>query len=147
MNDPKKIRTVRWEEMFPEELFEKIREEAVCYLAYGLAEPHGPYNALGLDWLKAYALSERAAERHGGVVAPPFAWHIQERPEFHDDGAGHGWLPDVGVRQPLASSIPADLFYRMVFHLIWVLLLSRRRNSLNSRKISLLIRSKPLRNA
>lgn len=111
-------RKVRWEEMFPDELYEKIRNERVCYVAYGLAEPHGPYNALGLDWLKGRALVERTAQRHGGVVAPPFAWHIQEVPEFHDDGNGHGWLPDAGVKQPLCSSIPSDLFYRMVFHQI-----------------------------
>lgn len=109
---------VRWEEMFPDELYQKIQDEPVCYLAYGLAEPHGPYNALGLDWLKAHTLVEHTAQRHGGVVAPPFAWHIQECPEFHDDGKGHGWLPSVGVRQPLCSSIPSDLFYRMVFHQI-----------------------------
>ena len=65
---------VRWEEMFPDELYQKIQDEPVCYLAYGLAEPHGPYNALGLDWLKAHTLVEHTAQRHGGVVAPPFAW-------------------------------------------------------------------------
>jgi len=115
VNENKKV---RWEEMFPDELHRKIQDEPVCYLAYGLAEPHGPYNALGLDWLKAHALVERTAQRYGGVVAPPFAWHIQERPEFHDDGKGHGWLPNAGVKQPLCSSIPSDLFYRMVFHQI-----------------------------
>ena len=109
---------VRWEEMFPDELYQKIQDEPVCYLAYGLAEPHGAYNALGLDWLKAQALVERAARKHGGVVAPPFAWHIQEVPEFHDDGEGNGWLPEVGVKQPLCSSIPSDLYYRMVLHQI-----------------------------
>ena len=109
---------VRWEEMFPDELYRKIQDESVCYLAYGLAEPHGPYNALGLDWLKAYHLVQRAAQEYGGVVAPPFAWHIHERAEFHDDGKGRGWLPAVGVKQPLCSSIPSDLFYRTVFHQI-----------------------------
>ncbi len=109
---------VKWEEMFPDELYQKIREQPVCYLAYGLAEPHGPYNALGLDWIKAYKLVLQAARAHGGVVAPPFAWHIQERPEFHDNGRGGGWLPDAGIRRPLASSIPDDLFYRLVFHQI-----------------------------
>ena len=29
---------VRWEEMFPDELYQKIQDEPVCYLAYGLAE-------------------------------------------------------------------------------------------------------------
>ncbi len=105
---------VRWEEMLPREFVEARDNFPVCWMAYGLAEPHGAYNALGLDWLKAYALVERAAHQHGGIVAPPFAWHIQERPEFHDDGKGKGWLHDVGVRQSLCSSIPADLFYRMV---------------------------------
>ena len=104
-------RTVRWEEMLPDELLDAIRAHPVCYLAYGLAEPHGAYNALGLDWLKAHALVERAALAHGGVVAPPFAWHVQERASFD-------WFGDRGVRQPLCSSIPEDLYLRMVLYQI-----------------------------
>ncbi len=114
MSSPK----VRWEEMFPDELHEAIGRDRVVYMAYGLAEPHGAYNALGLDWLKAQSLVERAAHSHGGVVAPPFAWHIQERPEFHDDGHGSGWLVDVGVKQSLCSAIPSSLFYQMALHQI-----------------------------
>lgn len=110
--------TVRWEEMLPHEFLEVRDRFPVCYMAYGLAEAHGAYNAVGLDWLKAYALVESAAKRYGGVVAPPFAWHIQDIPEFHDDGNGHGLLPNWGVRQPLCSSIPSDLFYRIVFYQI-----------------------------
>lgn len=109
---------VRWEEMFPDELHQSIQDYPLCYLAYGLAEPHGPYNALGLDWLKARHLVERAARTHGGVVAPPFAWHMQERASFHDNGRGEGWLVDAGVKQPLCSSIPHDLFYRMALYQI-----------------------------
>ena len=56
---------VKWEEMFPEELYEKIQEEPVCYMAYGLAEPHGVYNALGLDWLKAQALVDLSRIKRG----------------------------------------------------------------------------------
>ena len=52
---------VRWEEMFPDEFLELLDRRPVCYVAYGLAEPHGAYNALGLDFLKAQALVERAA--------------------------------------------------------------------------------------
>ena len=106
---------IRWEEMLPHEFLEARDRFSVCYAAYGLAEPHGAYNAVGLDWLKAYALVEAVAQEQGGIVAPPFAWHIHENPEFHDDGKGKGWLCDVGVRQSLCSSIPCDLFYRMVF--------------------------------
>lgn len=109
---------IRWEEMLPHEFIEARDRFPVCYMAYGLAEPHGGYNAVGLDWLKAQALVELAAQKQGGIVAPPFAWHIHEIPEFHDDGHGNGWLCDVGVRQSLCSSIPSDLFYRTVLYQI-----------------------------
>lgn len=109
---------VRWEELLPHQFLEARDRCPVCYMAYGLAEPHGAYNALGLDWLKAYALVESAARQYGGIVAPPFAWHIHEKPEFHGDGNGPGWLRGVGVRQPLCSSIPADLFYRTALYQI-----------------------------
>jgi len=107
---------VRWEEMLPHEFIEARDRFPVSYMAYGLAEPHGGYNAIGLDWLKAQGLVEATAKAAGGIVAPPFAWHIQELPEFHDDGNGNGWLAEVGVRQSLCSSLPADLFYRTVFY-------------------------------
>lgn len=103
---PKKV---RWEEMFPDELLAAIEACPVCYLAFGLAEPHGAYNALGLDWLKAQALCERAATTHGGIVAPPFCWHVQEQPKFD-------WPRQKGVEQSLCSSLPSDLFLRLVLH-------------------------------
>lgn len=112
MNDSK----VRWEEMLPGEFIETRDRCPVCYLAYGLAEPHGTYNALGLDFLKARELVERGARLHGGIVAPPFAWHIQELPQFHI--GPDGWLHQAGIKQPLSSSIPSDLFYRMLLYQI-----------------------------
>jgi len=98
---------IRWEEMYPDEFLQTMEKHPVCYLAYGLAEPHGAYNALGLDWLKATALVERAATEYGGSVAPPCAWHIAERPIFD-------WFGEQGVKQPLTSAIPAELFYELV---------------------------------
>ena len=103
------MRKVKWEEMFPDELLWAITECPVCYMAYGLAEPHGAYSALGLDWLKAYSLCEETARTCGGVVAPPMCWHVQERPQFD-------WPKQKGVKQSLCSSIPGDLFLRLVFH-------------------------------
>jgi creatinine amidohydrolase len=97
--------------MFPDEFLELRDRRPVCYMAYGLAEPHGAYNALGLDFLKARALLERAAHEHGGIVAPPFAWHVQERPQFN-------WTAWKGVKQPCCSSIPEDLFLRTVLYSI-----------------------------
>jgi len=109
-NSPAKAK-VNWERMFPDE-FVALRDACpVVYAAYGLAEPHGPYNALGLDFLKAQSLLERAATEHGGIVSPPFAWHITELP-FHT-GSG-GWFDKTGIKQPLTSSISRDVFYQVM---------------------------------
>src|ERR671936_3154319 len=72
------MREVRWERMFPDQLEAAFAACPLVYFAYGLSEPHGPQNALGLDTLKAHALACRAAEAHGGIVAPPDYWHIHE---------------------------------------------------------------------
>ena len=69
-------REVRWERMFPDELERAFAECPLVYFTYGLCEPHGPQNALGLDALKAHAIACRAAQEHGGIVAPPDYWHI-----------------------------------------------------------------------
>ena len=108
-------RSVRWEEMLPDDLLAAIGECPVCYCPYGLAEPHGVYNAIGLDWLKAQALCERTAREHGGVVMPPFCWHVQETPQFHVNG----WNKQAGIGpNPLASSIPKDLWLRLALYQI-----------------------------
>jgi creatinine amidohydrolase len=72
------MRKVQWELMFPDELEKAFRDCPVVYFTYGLCEPHGPQNALGLDALKAHAIACRTAERHGGIVAPADFWHIHE---------------------------------------------------------------------
>lgn len=69
---------VRWERMFPDELEAAFAAMPVLYIPYGLCEPHGPQNTLGLDALKAHALCCRAAREAGGIVAPPDYWHIHE---------------------------------------------------------------------
>lgn len=107
------IDTVRWEEMLPAQFVARRDAMPLCYVAFGLAEPHGAYNALGLDFLKARGLVERTASAHGGIVAPPMAWHVQDRPEFHDNGHGQGWFHAVGITRSLASSLPFDLFLQM----------------------------------
>jgi creatinine amidohydrolase len=64
--------------MFPDQLEKAFAECPVVYFAYGLCEPHGPQNALGLDALKAHAIACLAAQAHGGIVAPVDFWHIHE---------------------------------------------------------------------
>jgi creatinine amidohydrolase len=72
------VREVRWERMFPDELEAAFAACPVVYFPYGLCEPHGPVNALGLDALKAQGICVRTAREHGGIVAPPDYWHIHE---------------------------------------------------------------------
>jgi creatinine amidohydrolase len=71
-------REVRWERMFPDELEEAFAACPLVWFSYGLCEPHGPHNALGLDALKAHGISCAAARAFGGIVAPPDYWHIAE---------------------------------------------------------------------
>ena len=72
------MREVRWERMFPDQLEQAFAACPLVYFAYGLCEPHGPHNAVGLDALKAHAIACEAARAHGGIVAPPDYWHIHE---------------------------------------------------------------------
>jgi creatinine amidohydrolase len=101
---------VRWEEMFRDELEVAIAARPVCYLAYGLAEPHGVQNAIGLDGLKAQALVEAAARAHGGVVAPMTWWHVHETPR------GVDWLAGQNAPMPRLTNVPADLFLRQLVY-------------------------------
>lgn len=75
---PTEYRKVQWELMFPDELEKAFQECPVVYFTYGLCEPHGPQNAIGLDEIKAHEIAIRAAAAHGGIVAPPDYWHIHE---------------------------------------------------------------------
>ncbi len=92
------MREVQWELMFPDELEKRFLECPLVYFTYGLCEPHGPQNALGLDKIKAHEIACRAANAHGGIVAPPDYWHIHEIGGFGnwaDQAVGHpprSWL-------------------------------------------------------
>lgn len=103
---------VNWIDMFPDEFFDALNNCPVCYMAYGLAEPHGVQNALGTDWISTQTTLELAAAAHGGIVAPPFAWHIQEQ-QYYD------WEIDCcGMGISLSSSLPEDLFlHNMLYHI------------------------------
>jgi creatinine amidohydrolase len=69
-------REVRWEYMFPDELERAFAQYPLVYFTYGMCEPHGPHNTLGLDALKAHGIACLAAREYGGIVAPPDYWHI-----------------------------------------------------------------------
>jgi creatinine amidohydrolase len=108
MNPPK----VKWEEMFPDEMDRAIEERPLLYLPYGMCEPHGFQNALGLDGLKCYELCVRAAREGGGVVAPMTFWHIGEQ------GIGVGWLERQNAPRPYISSVGYEIFLQgFIYHL------------------------------
>ncbi len=104
---------VRWERMFPDQLEAAIAACPVIYFAYGLCEPHGPQNTLGLDALKAHAICCRAAQSHGGIVAPPDYWHI------HEIGLYGAWASEwSGEARPWLTAVPPWVHFKNVcYHL------------------------------
>lgn len=62
---------VRYGDLLPHELEDRLRARPVGYLPVGTLEWHGPHNPLGADFLQADGILERAARRFGGVVFPP----------------------------------------------------------------------------
>lgn len=103
------MREVRWERMFRDELEAAFAACPAVYFAYGLCEPHGPHAALGLDVLKAHALLVRTAAAHGGIVAPPDAWHV------HELGGYAIWGErEVGEARPWLTAVPPWVHFRNV---------------------------------
>jgi creatinine amidohydrolase len=106
------MRDVRWERMFPDELEHAFQACPVVYFTYGLCEPHGPQNAVGLDTLKAHAIAVAAARAHGGIVAPPDPWHI------HEVGGYASWAARaVGeVERSWLTSVPPWVHFKNVLY-------------------------------
>ena len=107
------MREVRWERMFPDELETAFEKCPVVYLSYGLCEPHGPHNAVGLDALKAHAICCLAAKTYGGIVAPPDYWHI------HEIGGYAVWAARrIGERRPWLTAVPPWIHFKnLCYHL------------------------------
>jgi len=104
-------REVRWERMFVDELEAAFAACPVAYLPYGLCEPHGPQNALGCDGLRAHAFCRRAAELHGGIVAPTMFWNI------HELGGYAVWGEAViGQSRPWLTALPPAMFMKNVLY-------------------------------
>ncbi|MFQ6040614.1 MAG: creatininase family protein [Candidatus Poribacteria bacterium] len=71
---------VRWENLRPRAMEQRVNEYPVVYVPFGSLEWHGYHNPLGLDTIKARALCLRAAERGGGIVTPATFWPIGGMP-------------------------------------------------------------------
>ena len=107
------MREVQWDRMFPDELEASFQACPVVYFSYGLCEPHGPQNAVGLDALKAHAICRQAAREHGGIVAPPDYWHI------HEIGGYAVWAEqNIGEARPWLTAVPPWIHFKNVcYHL------------------------------
>lgn len=105
-------REVRWERMFPDEVEAAFATTPLAYLPYGLCEPHGPQNALGLDALKAHAVCVKAARLSGGIVAPASYWHVQEV------GISGAWSHDAigSVPRSWLTAVPPWHHYKSVLY-------------------------------
>lgn len=105
---------VQWERMFPDQLEAAFEACPLVWYTYGLCEPHGPHNAVGLDALKAHGIACRAAREHGGIVAPPDYWHIHEL-------GGYALWSERAVGQPphswLTCMPPWQHFKNICYHL------------------------------
>lgn len=106
------MREVRWERMFPDELGRAYAECPLVWFSYGLCEPHGPQNALGLDELKAHGIAVRAAREHGGIVAPADFWHI------HELGGSASWAMNaIGeVERTWLTAVPPWHHFKTVLY-------------------------------
>jgi creatinine amidohydrolase len=64
-------REVRLEHLRPKQIDEAMRACPTLFQPLGTVEWHGLHNVVGVDALKAHMLCMRAAQRSGGLVAPP----------------------------------------------------------------------------
>lgn len=105
---------VRWERMFPDQLEQAYADCPVVIFPYGMCEPHGPQNAMGLDALKAHAIACLAARAHGGIVAPADYWHI------HELGGYAVWAHDYVGQVPrtwMTCAPPWVHFRNVLYHI------------------------------
>ncbi len=64
-------REVRLEHLRPRQIDEAMKACPTLFQPLGTIEWHGLHNIVGLDAVKAHLLCTRAAQRGGGLVAPP----------------------------------------------------------------------------
>lgn len=69
--EPAAGREVRLEHLRPKEIDAVLQACPTLFQPLGTIEWHGLHNVVGVDALKAHMLCVRAAQRGGGLVAPP----------------------------------------------------------------------------
>lgn len=87
----------------PEHLAHIRAASPVAYLPWGALEWHGPHLPLGVDGIIAQALSERLAERTGGVLFPTTWWSITTVPHFSS----------IALRDKVVRALWDELFLKL----------------------------------
>jgi creatinine amidohydrolase len=108
------MKTLRYEQLFPDELEEEISHRPVAFIPLGTLEWHGWHLALGTDAIKAHAICHLTAARTGGVVLPPLFFGTDQVSQKD----GELWIGmDLRAGQKLAGScyyLPPDLFGSLI---------------------------------
>lgn len=102
---PHNIRTIRYQEMRPDELAMCVRETPVLFWPLGLLEHHGWHLPVGLDGLKAERICERVAAETGGVLLPTMWWGCS---------GGHGEFAWTHYQSPEATAAMLDTTLRQL---------------------------------
>ena len=77
--------TVRYAELRPHQLRERLQQRPVAYLPLGTLEWHGEHLPLGSDAIISEGLMCECARRFGGIVMPPV--HLgPDRATLQSDG-------------------------------------------------------------
>ena len=91
--------------MFPDELEAAFEACPVAYLPYGLCEPHGPQNAVGMDALRAHAALCQTAEAFGGISLPRNTGIVTKSACTPPGLTGRLGKPDLGLQLSRHGSI------------------------------------------
>jgi creatinine amidohydrolase len=111
MSTQTKSDLVRWSELSPAAFQARRAARPLAWIPVGVCEPNGQGVPLGWSLLKANALCDRAARRHGGIVAPSIGWHL------HACGpAARGLEEAVGEQEAHLTEVGAEAFAINVLH-------------------------------
>lgn len=101
-DEPREANWGLMEQMRPDQLEAVLEEAPIAFVPLGTYEHHGWHLPVGFDAIKVYAISQRVAQRTGGVVLPPF---------FYGTGGGHvdyKWtviLPEEQIRPIIETTL------------------------------------------
>ncbi|MDQ7827529.1 MAG: creatininase [Armatimonadota bacterium] len=92
---------------------ERVRAGAPLFLVAGSTEQHGPHLPLGTDVFQAVAVARAAAERVGGIVAPPLAYGYKSQPK---SGGGQQFPGTTSLDGQTLVAVVRDLLREFLRH-------------------------------